>query len=327
MSLTPEAIVSRLQANARARGLVTEHLISRWVSEAYLARMSGSPVDHHCVLKGGFLFTLWEGDLLRSTKDADLHMAIEDMPICQDILMVIAGSTTFAPDGVTFQLNTVKFLSLKGGRNPGLRMSMDTRIGKTFSRLCIDVGFDHPIRPGIERRYYPRLFREFASFPVWSYPRETVIAEKLATAVEFGASNTRLRDYYDLWFLSEKYCFLGHTLVDAIEHTFSMRDAGKHLRQNPVYWMRAFSPDFATPSNRRAWKVWLDEHAPTADAPELRDVLLKVAAYSIPILEAVRERRPLKMRWNPRKGWLPNGLSPKAPIVPELVHAASPHLI
>lgn len=311
MPASPQAAFDRLQAQARARAIDTEHLIYRYIAEAYLARLSASEHVGSCVLKGGFLFTLWEGDLLRSTRDVDLHMGLRDRDAAPEILLDVAVQKTPQYDGVDFHVNTAHFRTLVGGGVPGLRLSMDASLGHAICRFCVDIGFDHPIHPGAERRYYPRLFPELASFPLWAYPRETVVAEKLAVAVEFGRCNTRLRDHYDLWYLSLHYHFLGHTLLDSTESTFSKREAGSFLCGDPNYWHGAFSERFATPASNKSWQHWIAQHSPVEAPPRLQDVVDRVAMFSLPILMALREGRPLKKHWHPGPGWLPDGSASK----------------
>lgn len=58
---------------------------------------------------------------------------------------------------------------------------------------------------------------------VLAYPRETVVAEKLHAMVILDISNTRMKDFYDLWFLSRSWPFQMITLSDAICATFARR--------------------------------------------------------------------------------------------------------
>jgi len=59
-----------------------------------------------------------------------------------------------------------------------------------------------------------------------AYARESTIAEKLHAMVELGLGNSRMKDYYDLWFLSTEYAFDGNVLANAVLST----GAGPHFR-------------------------------------------------------------------------------------------------
>ena len=50
-----------------------------------------------------------------------------------------------------------------------------------------------------------------------------MVAEKLEAMVLLGEANSRMKDFYDLWFLSRNFDFDGETLVTAIRATFNRR--------------------------------------------------------------------------------------------------------
>ena len=68
-----QGILNRLRAVAKERGVTTDHALARWTAERFLARLSASEHASRLVLKGAYVFTLWHGDLMRSTLDVDLH--------------------------------------------------------------------------------------------------------------------------------------------------------------------------------------------------------------------------------------------------------------
>lgn len=54
-----------------------------------------------------------------------------------------------------------------------------------------------------EIRYDFPLMLEERSIDVWAYNLETVLAEKLETIVSRNVSNTRMRDFYDIYILCQ----------------------------------------------------------------------------------------------------------------------------
>ena len=135
-----------------------------------------------------------------------------------------------------FEAEGVRFKRLVGDRLPGLRMLLPAEVGTARIQLKTDLGYGRPIRPSVETAWFPSLMPGFRSFAMRAYPRETVIGEKLAVAVEFDRGNTRIRDYHDLWFLSRRYGFEGHVLLAAVTETFAGRDAGGLLQRRDGYW-------------------------------------------------------------------------------------------
>lgn len=107
MSAAGEATLARLRAIAKGRGTTTDHVLSRWVAERFLSRLSASCHADRLTLKGGFLFALWNSDFLRTTADVDLHGLEEDMGSMQDMLLDIASDASDETDGVWFEAGAV----------------------------------------------------------------------------------------------------------------------------------------------------------------------------------------------------------------------------
>jgi hypothetical protein len=139
--------------------------------------------------------------------------------------------------------------------------------------------------------------------PPLTYPRETVVSEKLAVAVEYGRDNTRLRDYWDLWFICSRYRFTGHVLADSVAATFADRDAGEFIMRSDGYWEGAFDYAFVDHRTTRAWADWTARHTPVAGQPTFHEAVAAVSRFATPLLCAIREGRDLRGRWSFRHGW------------------------
>ena len=294
---------ARLSVMARQRGLATNLLLIRFVMERFLARLSKSSHGSSFALKGALLMTIWNGDFLRTTSDVDLHGMNESnsgrmLDIIRDICLTISDEN----DGLEFAPGAAVWKPLVGGRLGGDRVTVPVSIGNAHCQLKVDVGFGHPVTPGFEMRWYPSLFPEHLPFCIACYPRETVIAEKLAVAVEFGKDNTRLRDYWDIHSISSTYSFGGHGLVDAVRATFDMRDAGKFITRDDEYWRGALRPEFASPALSKAWCSWLQNHCPSSKA-SFDQTLTSVTGFAIPLLQALRYDGRLPGYWSPGIGW------------------------
>ncbi|QHS50415.1 nucleotidyl transferase AbiEii/AbiGii toxin family protein [Edaphobacter sp. 12200R-103] len=88
--------------------------------------------------------------------------------------------------------------------------------------MQIDIGFGDVVTPGPERFIYPTLL-DFPAPILSGYSLETVMAEKLQAHVQLRILNTRMKDYFDLWLLSQQPELNRETLATAIERTFSNR--------------------------------------------------------------------------------------------------------
>jgi Nucleotidyl transferase AbiEii toxin, Type IV TA system len=307
-----ESIRGRLRGVARARKTNTGFMLNRWAAERYLYRLSLSQYQDWLMLKGGFLFTVWEGDLHRTTEDIDLH-AFDEQPLESTFAIVeaIAGRTVAPPDGVQFDQHRARCRALTGGWVPGVRVLIPAHIGTAEVIVRIDVGFG-PIAAKPERRLYPTLLPGFEPCLLCCSPMTTMIAEKLAVAVEFGPDNTRLRDYYDLWYLSRRYVFLGYHLVNAIKAVFQTRDAGQTLQRDDGYWEAAYSNQIVNRVGEHTWREWIAEYAPHAQCPDLAATAEAVGRFALPLLVAARANRQMPARWSPDLGWVLEGSSTRS---------------
>jgi hypothetical protein len=108
-------------------------------------------------------------------------------------------------------------------------------------RVLIDVAFGDATEPGLEETDLPVLF-DFPAPRLRSYPRETIIAEKFQAMVMLGRVNSRMKDFYDIWLLSQSYEFTGDRLARAIAATFARRKTGIPT-ERPDALSRAFAED------------------------------------------------------------------------------------
>src|SRR4029453_2305760 len=96
----------------------------------------------------------------------------------------------------------------------GVRITMTAKLGSAKLALQADVGFGDAITPEPKMSDFPTLL----PLPVPKlrmYPRETVVAEKLHAMVYLGLPNSRMKDFFDVWFLCREFPFDGALLVAA----------------------------------------------------------------------------------------------------------------
>ena len=69
-------------------------------------------------------------------------------------------------------------------------------------RVQVDIGFGDVVTPAAELREFPTLL-DLPRPRILVYPPETVVAEKLQAMVALGPVNSRMKDFYDLRFMSQ----------------------------------------------------------------------------------------------------------------------------
>jgi hypothetical protein len=299
LSNVAASVRQRLLNRARDEGEDVQRLLVRYALERMPYRITASDRDDRFVLKGAFTFLLWQGALHRLTRDLDLMGYGSPEPrVVEDVFRAIC--MTDAPDdGLHFDPSSVTAAPIRDqAEYDGLRVKLVAHLGSARIPLQVDIGFGDAITPDPEFAEFPALL-EFPAPRVRMYPRETVIAEKLHGTVRFGMANTRMKDYYDLWFLSEHFSFEGAALQRAIRATFRRRGTALPDRQ-PI----ALTDEFARSGEKRQqWTAFLDRVERARVGPALPEVVHRVQAFLLPVLRALREEEPFRQTWPPSGPW------------------------
>jgi len=187
-----------LQNHARRERRGTQEVLTLYVIERWFARLSRSAYAGDFVLKGGMLLAAF--GQRRPTADADAlarNMGHDEAAVAARVAEV--GGLPDPDDGVEFLTDTVASRTIREEAHySGVRVTMDARIATAMVKLRLDINFGDPITPPPQVVELPALRTGVAPVRVLGYPIETVLAEKIATAIELGPANTRVRDYADV---------------------------------------------------------------------------------------------------------------------------------
>ncbi len=78
--------------------------------------------------------------------------------------------------------------------------------------------------PNQEKRRIPTQLDDFSSPMVNTYSLETTVAEKIDAILSLMDFSSRMKDYYDIHYLANKFDFDGAVLTDALKRTFENRN-------------------------------------------------------------------------------------------------------
>ena len=283
----PASVRQRLQDLAKERNEDFSFILTRFVAERLLYRLSNSAYSKDFILKGAMLFLLWNQHGHRPTRDIDLLAFGENsIPRLEEVFRTVCG--IHCPgDGLEFVPESVRGDLIKeGDENEGVRIVLTALLGVARVSLQIDVGFGDAVTPNPEEVNFPVLLKS-ESLPaprLTAYPKETVVAEKLETIVRRGLSNSRMKDYYDLWVLMEQFQFSEAVLVEAVRRTFQRRSTVLH-EGIPVGLSKEFSLDAVKIAQ---WSAFTRKLGAVSAPPPLSDVIGELHGVLFPILEAVR---------------------------------------
>lgn len=294
------SVRAKLLELSRKNGEQFNFLLTRYALERLLYRL-GSTNRERFVLKGAMLFALWTTRARhRPTVDMDLlGYGPPSLDNIRSIFQTVASLV--ADDGMIFLAETVQTAEIREDAfYSGIRVTMEGRLGKASVPLQIDIGFGDDVTPAPAETAYPTLLPMPA--PVLRvYPRETVIAEKFHTMVDRGLTNSRMKDFYDIWFLAKNFHFDGAVLGNSIHATFARRrtDLPKGL---PFALSSAFAD---APAKQAQWKAFISRTSTASGALDLPSVVDQIRVFLVPILEGLASSAPSPREWNPETGWTP----------------------
>jgi predicted nucleotidyltransferase component of viral defense system len=277
-----QSIYDRLRNRAQLAKRPFDWVLQSYANERFLYRLSKSEHCQKFVLKGGLIFVGWEIPLRRHTTDIDFRVftdnSVENIRnIIRDICL-----QQVEDDGMSFEpaLITVDVI-LEQAEYPGVRVRFVGRLGdKTKVPMQIDMGFSDEITPQPIAITYPTLL-DMPSPELRGYPKETVVAEKLHCLVFRGSINSRRKDFYDIWFMSQQFDFDGKLLQAAITETFNNRETSIP-NELPIALTTQYAKD-----NQKQWEGFLNTFNPnTTGIANFSSVINSLREFLFPVLLA-----------------------------------------
>lgn len=197
------------------------------------------------------MFLAWGASTYRPTWDIDLlGFTTNELDGVEKIFREICDQVV-ETDCLLFDKETVKSERITEDANyKGVRINLTGYLGKAIIPLQIDIGFADVVSPAPIILKYPTILPMPAP-KLRGYPPESVVVEKLQALVFLGSINSRMKDFYDLWMMTEQFQFDGQKLQKAIVNTFNRRNTPLP-RETPI----GLSEIFAS-GNQTQWQAFL----------------------------------------------------------------------
>ena len=292
------SVRARLLKLSKEQGQSFDLVLTRFALERLLFRLSQSRYADRFVLKGAMLLMSWLKEPHRGTRDLDLLGFGDPTPdaMLQTFREILTQDTG---DGVMFNANTLRVDRIREEvEYGGLRLRATASIGGARINLTIDIGFGNALEPGAEFIDYPVLLDHPAP-RLQAYARETVIAEKFQAMVALGRANSRMKDFYDLWVISQHFDFRGGVLVEAIRRTFSRRDTAIPT-EAPLALTSEYAEDI---TKQKQWAGFVNRLRPTARTNSLPEVIAALREFLQPVATATATAANFQKIWHAQGPW------------------------
>ena len=217
------SVLARLKNKAAESGRSYQLCLQLFCQEEFLRRLEKSKYAENLVLKGGlFIYSVTDFDS-RVTVDVDFllrrvpNTPEQLKPVLEEIISTPTGN-----DFITFEIKDIAPIAV-AKKDAGIGASIVARIKNTRTPFSIDFGVGDVIVPKQEKRKIPTQLSDFTAPVVNTYSLETTIAEKIDAILSLMEFSSRMKDYYDIYYLANKFDFDGKVLTEALKKTFENR--------------------------------------------------------------------------------------------------------
>lgn len=291
------SVRARLLNHARESRQDFNLVLTRFCLERLLYRISVSDHAYHFLLKGALLFDLWFDIPHRPTRDVDfLGLGSSALPNVENTFKEICSIEV--NDGVIFHPDSVRATEIRKDANyAGIRIKLSATLDRARCQLQADIGFGDAVTPGPLEVEYPTILKDFDSPHLHTYPRYTVVAEKFEALSKLGMTNSRMKDYFDLWILARHTDFDGKTLCQAITATFSRRKSSLPV-EPPLGLTKVFALDS---QKQTQWQAFIRKNA--LQARQLKDVVDFLSRFLMPVTAAASRGQAFSYYWIAGGSW------------------------
>ena len=217
------SVLARLKNKAKDSGRNYQLCLQLFCQEEFLRRLEKSKYAENLVLKGGlFIYSLTDFD---SRVTVDVDFLLKKIPNTPEQLTTVIDEIINTPTGndfITFEIKDVAPIAL-AKKYAGIGVSIVAYIKNTRTPFSIDIGVGDVIVPKQEKRKIPTQLEVFDAPLVNTYSLETTIAEKIDAILSLMEFSSRMKDYYDIYYLANKFDFDGALLTEALKKTFENR--------------------------------------------------------------------------------------------------------
>ena len=223
-----KGILSELKELARkTKRSNSQKVYAQYFLERFLYRLANSKYKNNFILRGSTLLYMLDFANARMTGDIDFmgSSISNDKENVIDVFKKISqipcddDRVVFYPDSI--RIKDIMFEKTYRGR----RIYIQAGIYDVKREIHFDLGYGDVITPEPKLRKYPIIFPDkMPAFSILTYTIETSLSEKIATIIEKGHINTRLKDFYDIWFIMNHIDYNEETLRKAMNNTFKQRN-------------------------------------------------------------------------------------------------------
>jgi predicted nucleotidyltransferase component of viral defense system len=291
------SILAKLKNKSKDTGVPYQQCLQLFFQEEFLRRLSKSKYADKFILKGGlFIYTLTNFES-RATVDVDFLMRsmTSDLERMDAVIAEIISMPTGNNDVVVLEAKQTQQISPLR-KYPGVSTQIIGHIKNVRVPFDVDVGIGDVIIPKPFKRAIPPQLNGYEAPEVLTYSLESTVAEKFDAILQRFELTGRMKDFYDIYYLSQTFDFDGRSLQEAIMQTLSTR--GTHYERDSFDRVAALAEDA---DMKVKWRYFLK----TIKGREIAfaDVITALDRFLRPVWEAIVDEGELLGTWHMADGW------------------------
>ena len=298
------SILTRLKTQAKETGLTYQMCLQLFCQEEFLRKIEASRYSENFILKGGmFLYTITEF-AGRPTRDIDfmIRWISNDTENMNQIMEEICTANT-GNDFIRIEVLASENITEEKEYH-GVKTKFRAYIKNVKIPFSIDVGVDDVIVPGAVKRTVSTRLDGFHPPTIYTYSLESTIAEKFDAIIKRMEATSRMKDFFDIYYLSGVFDFEGGKLQEAIFRTLEYRGT--------IYESDSFERIRDFKNNTSLLKLWDNYQSGTReDKPDFNVVIDRLEKFLEPIFHAVIMEEEWFCIWDSSvQKWLPGSEKP-----------------
>ena len=294
------SVRARLRNVAKTRAEAFQLTLLRYACERFLYRLGASPASDRCVLKGGSLLAVWLAEPYRATRDIDMLATGRADESGVRLLVETVCEVDHPDDGLTFDKSSLRIAPIRADQAyTGHQARLHGKLDNARIPIRVDFGFGDAVPQQLELAQLPTMLPDLPPPAVRIYPRTTTVAEKFEAMVKLGRRNTRMKDFHDIWALSDAFDFDGAALRQALSACFSRRRTTWSL-ETPL---ALTTPFYAAAQHQ--WQDYRDKGALVPPPASFVEIGERIRLFIGPVRESIVADAPFAQRWAAGGPWRP----------------------
>ena len=285
------SVLAKLKNKAKATGISYQQCLQLFFQEEFLRRLAGSKYAENFILKGGlFIYTLTNFES-RATVDVDFLMRglNNDLARMDEIIAEILSVDT-GNDFITFKATKMAPIAVQR-KYHGISTQITGYIKNVRVHFNVDIGVDDVIVPNAQRRNIQTQLDGYEKPEILTYSLESTIAEKFDAILQRFELTGRMKDFYDIYYLSRAFDFDGRKLQTAIQEILHNRGTAYEKDSFDRVLALAGDADMQT-----KWRYFLK----TLGNPDMpfAEIIVGIQQFLSPVWKAILEEIEWIATWH-----------------------------